>query len=265
MELLEKESFYYNFNDRLIEPVECAFFTEENYKGYASHQEAVLAYLTYMNRKWSIQVPQLVPGLKQKLDQVPDVEITLTPEIKQAIEMRVDAQIKADMITKEATGFPIYGEPVQQYRARIIRERIGYRKGWEADVKQFPQLYKLTADVKLTYMDVPSFDSYNGFPVRVNPQMMQAVAITPENFFAEDGEYESAFLSYMGTQRTRKDFWKVNDLLFPDKKNLVIYQWNNDFTNIYNDGREDDGAFLWSVYDPENKQFTVMDIVLIID
>ena len=76
MKLLEKETFYYKFNDRLIEPVECAFFTEENYKGYASHQEAVLAYLTYMNRKWSIQVPQLVPGLKQKLDQVPDVEIT---------------------------------------------------------------------------------------------------------------------------------------------------------------------------------------------
>ena len=147
MELLEKETFYYKFNDRLIEPVECAFFTEKNYKRYTSHQEAVLAYFTYMNRKWSIQVPHLVPGLKQKLDQVPEVEITLTPEIKQAIEMRIDAEIKADMITKEATGFPIYGEPVQQYRARIIRERIGYRKSWEAAVKRFPQLYKLTADV----------------------------------------------------------------------------------------------------------------------
>ena len=114
-------------------------------------------------------------------------------------------------------------------------------------------------------MDVPSFDSYNGFPIRVNSQMIQDVALPPENFFAEDGEYESTFLSYVGIQRTRKDFWKVNDLLFPDKKNLVIYQWNNHFTNIYNDGREDDWAFLWSIYDPENKQFTVMDIVLIID
>lgn len=60
-------------------------------------------------------------------------------------------------------------------------------------------------------------------------------------------------------------YYQFNDRFFPDKKNLVIYQWNNDFTNIYNFGREEDGDFLWSVYDPENKQFTVMDIVLLID
>ena len=31
MELLEKETFYYECNEYLIEPVNCAFFTEEKY------------------------------------------------------------------------------------------------------------------------------------------------------------------------------------------------------------------------------------------
>lgn len=33
MELLEKETFYYKFNDRLIEPVECAFLQKKITRG----------------------------------------------------------------------------------------------------------------------------------------------------------------------------------------------------------------------------------------
>ena len=97
MELLEKEKFYYGCNDHLIEPVHCAFFTEEKDRGYESHREAVLAFLTYAKRVWCIWTPKFVPGLTQKLAEVPEVEITLTPEVEGKIKAGVDAQVKADM------------------------------------------------------------------------------------------------------------------------------------------------------------------------
>ncbi len=272
MELLEKETFYYRFNNQLIEPVRCAFFEVEQYRGYMSHQEAVLAFLTYVNRSWAIQVPRFVPGLKQKLDQVPKVEVTLTPEIETRIEAGVNAQIETDMKQKvkslKARGKNVDYVKLQKYfeqfKQELIQDRKETRKMREVASIRFPKLYELTANVKLVYTKDTDFDSYKGFPIRVNPTMMQGTEISPENFFLEDGEYERAFRSYLQVHRTKEDFQRVNQLLFPQKEELIIYQWNNDFTSYYNEERNEEGAYLWTIYDQKKKLFTVMDIILFI-
>ena len=272
MELLEKETFYYECNEYLIEPVNCAFFTEEKYRGYESHREAVLAFLTYANRAWCIWTPKFVPGLTQKFAEVPKVEITLTPEVEARIEAGVDAQIKADMQATirhlqvigrkvDLKKLQVEYEERKQERYQMIKE---LRKEREALLTRFPQLYERTEEVTLTYMKETSFDTYDGFPIRVNPQMMKADEISSTTFFAKGGEYQIAFCSYLQTHRTIEDFRRVNQLLFPDRSELVIYQWHTDFTNYYNEGRRDDGAYLWSIYDKKRKRFTVIDIALII-
>ncbi|NAB56017.1 hypothetical protein GUJ50_11050 [Enterococcus hirae] len=272
MELLEKETFYYKHNDHLIEPVHCAFFKEDNNQGITSHQEAVLAFLTYFNRVWCIWTPKFVPGLTQKFAEVPKVEVTLTPEVEARIEAGVDAQIKGDIQGEikylQAVGrkvdlkkLQIDYEERKQERYQMIKE---LRKEHEALLIRFLQLYERTEEVTLTYMEETSFDTYDGFPIRVNPEMMKADEISSTTFFSKGGEYQIAFCSYLQTHRTIEDFQRVNQLLFPDRSELVIYQWNTDFTSLYNEPRRDDGAYLWSIYDKKRKRFTVIDIALII-
>lgn len=272
VELLEKEAFYYWCNDHLIEPIHGAFFKEEQYQGYASHQEAVLAFLTYMNRVWSIGIPHLVPGLKEKLDQVPRVEVTLSPEVEARIEAGATAQAEADRKAeikylkdrKRHVDYEKLQKRFEESKQELTKIRTEVRKDREAALKEMPQLYELTNEVALVYTKDTSFEAYTGFPIRLNPEMMQGTEVASEGFFAENGEYELAFRSYLQVHRTKEDFWQANGLLFPNRKELVIYQWNTDFTNFYNGGREDDGAYLWSVYDTSNKIFTVIDINLII-
>ena len=264
MELLEKETFYYKFYNEIIEPVRCAFFKEEQYRGYMSHQEAVLAFLTYVNRSWAIQVPRFVPGLKQKLDQVPKVEVTLTPEVEARIEADRKAEIKYLKDRKRHVDYEKLQKRFEESKQELTKIRKEVRKDREAALKEMPQLYELTNEVALVYTKDTSFEAYTGFPIRLNPEMMQGIKITSKDFFAENGEYELAFRSYLQVHRTKEDFQRVNQLLFPEKKELVIYQWNTDFTNSYNGGRKDDGAYLWSIYDRKKQQFTVIDIELII-
>lgn len=268
MELLEKETFYYECNEYLIEPINCAFFTEEKDREYESHREAVLAFLTYANRAWCIWTPKFVPGLTQKFAEVPKVEITLTPEVEAKIEAGVDAQIKGEIKYLQAVGQKVDFKKLQmeyeehkQERYQMIKE---LRKEREELLIRFPQLYERTEEVTLTYMEETSFNTYDGFSIRVNPKMMKADKISSTTFFAKGGEYQIAFCSYLQTHRTIEDFQRVNQLLFPDRSELVIYQWHTDFTNYYNEGRRDDGAYLWSIYDKKRKRFTVIDIALII-
>ena len=86
----------------------------------------------------------------------------------------------------------------------------------------------------------------------------------PPLFLPRVGKYQIAFCSYLQTHRTIEDFKRVNQLLFPDRSELVIYQWHTDFTNFYNEGIRDDGAYLWSIYDKKQIRFTVIDIELFI-
>ncbi|MBF8807194.1 MAG: hypothetical protein IC227_00715 [Enterococcus lacertideformus] len=112
-------------------------------------------------------------------------------------------------------------------------------------MKSLLNYIQLTAEVNLVYTKDTSFDAYKGFPIRVNPQMMQGTKLTLADFLADEGEYVLAFRSYLQIHRTKEDFQRVNQLLFPQREELIIYQWNNNFTNYYNE----EGAYLWSIYD----------------
>lgn len=51
------------------------------------------------------------------------------------------------------------------------------------------------------------------------------------------------------TPYTTDDFVKFNNILFPNKEDLEVYRWNDDFSNYFDEGKEWWGTGLWSVYD----------------
>ena len=82
-------------------------------------------------------------------------------------------------------------EERKQERYQMVKE---LRKEREALLIMFPQLYERTEEVTLTYMEETSFDTYDGFPIRVNPEMMKADEISSTTFFAKGGEIPNCFL-----------------------------------------------------------------------
>lgn len=59
---------------------------------------------------------------------------------------------------------------------------------------------------------------------------------------------------------TKKMFIQANEYLFSDKKNLIVYQWNNDWSNYFTAGKDGWAAAMWTVYDPKRNKFTVVSI-----
>lgn len=45
------------------------------------------------------------------------------------------------------------------------------------------------------------------------------------------------------------DFIEFNDILFPNKQDVEVYRWNDDFSGYFDDGKEWWGTGLWSAYD----------------
>lgn len=74
--------------------------------------------------------------------------------------------------------------------------------------------------------------------------------------------YRDAFLYYTPypVPYTEKDFQKVNYVLFPEcyRKDLEIYQWNDEFSDYFNDGKEGFGATMWSIYDKNMCRFVII-------
>lgn len=63
-----------------------------------------------------------------------------------------------------------------------------------------------------------------------------------------------------GVPYTKEDFRKLNSLLFPEycRNDLIIYSWNDDFSNYFDDGKEWWGTALWSIYDKNMQRFVVI-------
>ncbi len=125
-------------------------------------------------------------------------------------------------------------------------------------IEEHEQKYhEIKGNKELIYTDRRSFEGVIGYPVQVNPKMMQATQIPVTEFFAEEGEYAYAFLNNpQGSYENKEVLLKLNDYLFPDREELEIYSWNTDFTQIYNEGRESEAAYLWSIYD--NKKIDLL-------
>lgn len=87
--------------------------------------------------------------------------------------------------------------------------------------------------------------------------------ITPEKsgYYDDEISYCDAFL-YRIPYRiySGKEFEKINYVLFPEcyRKDLEIYQWNNDFSDYFNDGKECFGAAMWSIYDKNMCRFVII-------
>lgn len=62
--------------------------------------------------------------------------------------------------------------------------------------------------------------------------------------------YWYAFLEPPYTvQYLTSDFIEFNDVLFPNKKGVEVYRWNDSFSSYFDDGKEWWGTGLWSAYD----------------
>ncbi|MCM1314479.1 MAG: hypothetical protein NC040_05750 [Muribaculaceae bacterium] len=85
--------------------------------------------------------------------------------------------------------------------------------------------------------------------------------ITPKKIGYTEISYCDAFL-YCTPYRiySGKEFEKINHVLFPEyfRKNLEIYQWNDDFSDYFNDGKECFGAAMWSIYDKNMCRFIII-------
>lgn len=132
--------------------------------------------------------------------------------------------------------------------------------------REYEKKYQETREEKIIYTNLRSFDEIKGYAIQVNPELMNSKKISVEEFFEEKGTYEHAFMDNpQNLYGKKEDFIEINQQLFPEKKRLEIYLWNNEFTQYYNGGREGLGAYLWTIYDVEYKKFIVIDASLIID
>jgi hypothetical protein len=147
----------------------------------------------------------------------------------------------------------------KEYTNRIRKRYAGKRSPREINYTDVIYFYSPNA--------ISRFEKAFGEPYAVNLELMNAREITSKHFFHVDenphmidtDNYADAFLhppcSYFGTS---EDFIRTNDYLFPEKENLVIYRWDNDWSDYFGYGKEWWGAAMWTVYDPNRKRFTVI-------
>ncbi|MGY3777085.1 hypothetical protein [Isobaculum melis] len=81
--------------------------------------------------------------------------------------------------------------------------------------------------------------------------------------YAKDKElvesYHHAFVDPpYGNSTGRKDFKKLNQLIFPNQQDLIIYRWNDDWSDYFDAGKEWWGTFYWTIYDPTSKRMTII-------
>ncbi|EOD5304125.1 MULTISPECIES: hypothetical protein [Enterococcus] len=50
----------------------------------------------------------------------------------------------------------------------------------------------------------------------------------------------------------------LNNYLFPNKKNLIAYSWNDSWSSYFTPGRGWRGAHMWTIYDSLEKRMVVI-------
>ena len=61
-----------------------------------------------------------------------------------------------------------------------------------------------------------------------------------------------------GVPYLTSDFVKFHDVMFPFKESTIVYRWNDDFSNYFDDGKEWWGTGLWSAYDKITNIFVII-------
>ena len=75
----------------------------------------------------------------------------------------------------------------------------------------------------------------------------------------EPTPYWYAFLEPpYGTHYLKSDFEEFNNVLFPDKNDVEVYRWNDDFSDYFDAGKEWWGTGLWTAFDKSGKTMIVI-------
>ena len=103
--------------------------------------------------------------------------------------------------------------------------------------------------------------------ITIEEEKMKSTKIDSKEFFEdretlqeENKSYSNLFLNPpYGSRYKRKDFEKINNLLFPKgKDNLEIYEWSTNWSNYFEEGLEWWGARCISIYDKNRNRFVVI-------
>nr|WP_277895226.1 hypothetical protein [Enterococcus lactis] len=80
-----------------------------------------------------------------------------------------------------------------------------------------------------------------------------------EEMLQPESLYEEVFFetSY-GLYVTKEEYLELNNYLFPNKKNLVAYSWNDSWSSYFTSGRGCRGAHMWTIYDSLEKRMVVI-------
>lgn len=98
-----------------------------------------------------------------------------------------------------------------------------------------------------------------------DPDRAVGRAVTADEMFSPERQngklsYREAFLfPPHGNGLTDRDFARVNTTLFPNGTDeLEIYEWDTDWSDYFNDGREWWGTLCLTVYDGTLRRFAVI-------
>lgn len=102
----------------------------------------------------------------------------------------------------------------------------------------------------------------------IDESKMVGTKISTDNFFDEKSEYAKTFLEpvYTNKKLTLEKFNILNNILFPNKNSLEIYDWcddeydywENQWSNYFTYGLDWWGVYFWTIYDESLNTFTTI-------
>lgn len=106
--------------------------------------------------------------------------------------------------------------------------------------REYEKKYQETREEKIIYTNLRSFDEVKGYPIQVNPELMNSKKISVEEFFEEKGTYEHAFMDNpQNLYGKKEDFIEINQQLFPEKKGWKSIFGIMNLPNIIMGGEKD--------------------------
>lgn len=192
-------------------PLDFAFFKENHYNGFSSHQEAAVQLIRTLNEKRGFDfLPNVEDINDSRLSQDPNYKrIKFVKHVYHPTTYVVNSRLMSGI---QITPPKDFFTPVE-----VIREDD-------------------------PYLPLHCVDEAGRLPIR------------------KRARYNSMFRDYSLSlgEVPEEAFAIVNDYLFPDKDRLIIYTWNNNWSNYFYEGLLLYDAYLWTIYDPPLNHFTVI-------
>lgn len=199
-----------------------------DYQGLDSHQEAAIILLKYVNNEWY----KGVRGTKTIRKPTPFVEFIFQKWLQQKMK----------------------GKPSGMTFHEYFRERRSLKR----TVDNYWRTEK-PIKMRLVHTDWISFDHVAGYPIYLNKERMIPSPIDFEEMLQPESLYEKVFFETpYGLYVTKEEYLELNNYLFPNKKNLVAYSWNDSWSSYFTPGRGCRGAHMWTIYDSLEKRMVAI-------